>query len=195
MQKHMKKHMQKHWAIITTTVVIGSILPINGTPAIAQVFNASNTIAQNILQQPKVNLNLRAEQEIVQKTTDGKITKTWATTDNKVKVKSGDRLKFTVTGNNAGTRSAQGFAVTQPIPNGTTFVLNTAQSSQNAQITYSLDQGKTFTVTPTVKVTQPDGRIAEKPAPAEAYTHVRWNFSAALVPTASTEASYQVAVR
>jgi uncharacterized repeat protein (TIGR01451 family) len=187
--------MKKHWAIITTTFIVGSVLPINGTPAIAQVFNASSTIAQNILQQPKVNLNLRAEQEVIQKTTDGKVTKTWVATDNQVKVKSGDRLKFTVTGKNAGNRSAQGFAVTQPVPNGTSFVLNTAQSSQSAQVTYSLDQGKTFTATPMVKVTQPDGRIVAKPAPADAYTHVRWQFGDALAPMASTEATYQVAVR
>ncbi len=188
--------MKKHWALIgVTTLVIGSVLPVHGKPAIAQVFNATTTIAQNILQQPKINLNLRAEQEMVQKNAEGKITKTWVATDRNVKVKSGDRLKFTVTGKNAGNRSAQGFAVTQPVPNGTAFVLNTAQSSQTAQVTYSLDQGKTFTATPMVQVTQPDGRIAEKPAPAEAYTHVRWNFSAALAPTASSEASYQVAVR
>jgi uncharacterized repeat protein (TIGR01451 family) len=188
--------MKKHWALIgATTLVVGSVLPVNGTPAITQAFNASSAIAQNILQQPKVNLNLRAEQEVVQKTAEGKVTKTWAATDSQVKVKSGDRLKFIVTGKNEGNRSAQGFAVTQPIPNGTTFVLNTAQSSQTAQVTYSLDQGKTFTATPMVKVTQPNGRIAEKPAAAEAYTHVRWDFGAALAPMASTNASYQVAVR
>jgi uncharacterized repeat protein (TIGR01451 family) len=188
--------MKKHWALIgATTLVVGAVLPVHGTPAIAQVFNATTTIAQNILQQPKVNLNLRAEQEIVQKNAAGKVTKTWAATDGKVKVKSGDRLKFTVTGKNEGNRSAVGFAVTQPVPNGTTFVLNTAQSNRTAQVTYSLDQGKTFTANPIVKVTQPDGRIAETPAPAEAYTHVRWNFGEALAPMASTDATYQVAVR
>jgi uncharacterized repeat protein (TIGR01451 family) len=188
--------MKKHWALIgATTLVVGSVLPVHGAPAIAQVFNATTTIAQNILQQPKVNLNLRAEQEVIQKTADGKVTKTWAATDSKVKVKSGDRLKFTVTGKNEGNRSAKGFAVTQPVPNGTTFVLNTAQSSQTAQVTYSLDQGKTFTATPMVKVTQPDGRIAEKPAPAEAYTHVRWNFAEALAPMSDADATYQVVVR
>jgi uncharacterized repeat protein (TIGR01451 family) len=188
--------MQRHWALIgATTLVVAAILPVHGAPAIAQVFNATTTIAQNILQQPKVNLNLRAEQEVTQKTADGKVTKTWVATDRKVKVKSGDRLRFTVTGKNEGNRSAKGFNVTQPVPNGTVLVLNTAQSSQAAQVTYSLDQGKTFTATPMVKVTQPDGQIAEKPAPAEAYTHVRWNFGEVLAPMNSTDASYQVAVR
>jgi uncharacterized repeat protein (TIGR01451 family) len=188
--------MKKHWAFIgATTLVVGAVLPVHGAPAIAQAFKATSTIAQNILQQPKVNLNLRAEQEVIQTTAAGKVTKTWAATDSKVKVKSGDRLKFTVTGKNEGNRSAQGFAVTQPVPNGTTLVLNTAQSNRPAQITYSLDQGKTFTPNPIVKVTQADGRIAEKPAPAEAYTHVRWNFGEALAPLASTDATYQVAVR
>jgi uncharacterized repeat protein (TIGR01451 family) len=188
--------MKKHWAFIgATTLVVGSVLPVHGAPAIAQAFKATTAIAQNILQQPQVSLNLRAEQEIVQKSNDGKVTKTWAATDRNIKVKSGDRLKFTVTGKNEGNRSAQGFTVTQPVPNGTTFVLNTAQSNRPAQVTYSLDQGKSFTATPMVKVTQPDGRIAEKPAPAETYTHVRWNFGEALAPMVSTDATYQVAVR
>jgi uncharacterized repeat protein (TIGR01451 family) len=195
MKTHMQKHMKKHWAMITTTVVIGSVLPINGTPAIAQVFSASTAIAQNILQQPQVTLNLRAEQEVIQKTTDGKVTQTWVATDDKVKVKSGDRLRFTVTGKNTGNRAAQSFAVTQPVPNGTKLVLNSAQSSRPAQLTYSLDQAKTFTPKPMVKVTLADGRIVEQAAPAEAYTHVRWNFGTALAPTGSLDASYQVAVR
>jgi uncharacterized repeat protein (TIGR01451 family) len=187
--------MKKHWAIITATLVAGSLLPINGAPAIAQVFNASTAIAQNILQQPKVNLNLRAEQQVTQKDAQGQPVQTWVDSSNKIKAKSGDRLRFTVTGKNEGNRSAESFAVTQPIPNGTTFVLNSAQSNRPAQLTYSLDQAKTFTAQPTVKVTLADGRVVEQAAPAAAYTHVRWNFGEALAPTASIDATYQVAVR
>jgi uncharacterized repeat protein (TIGR01451 family) len=188
--------MKKHWSMIgAAALVVGAVLPVNGAPAIAQVFNAGSTIAQNILQQPKVELNLRAEQQVIQKNAKGETVKSWAASSDKVKVKSGDVLRFTVTGKNQGNKAAEKFAITQPVPRGTVFVLNSAQASTAAAVTYSLDQGKSFTANPMVKVTLPDGRVEEKPAPAEAYTNIRWNVGAALAPMAIVDAAYQVAVR
>ena len=47
---------------------------------------------------------------------------------------------------------------------------------------------------PTIEVTQPDGTVVEQPAPASAYTHVRWQFENEISPEANIEARYQVEV-
>jgi uncharacterized repeat protein (TIGR01451 family) len=189
-------NMKKHWSLIgTAALVIGSLLPVNGTPAIAQVFNAGSTVAQNILRQPKVNLHLAAEQQVVSQTAQGKSVRTWAALTDSVKVKPGDVLRFTVTGKNEGSKAANSFTITQPVPRGTVIVLDTTTASTSATVTYSIDQGKTFVAHPMVKVTLPDGKVAEKPAPAEVYTHVRWNLAQALQPEAEMNAAYNVMVR
>jgi uncharacterized repeat protein (TIGR01451 family) len=188
--------MKKHWSWIGASVLLlGSVLPVNGTPAIAQAFSAGTQVAQNILQQPKVNLNLAAELQVVKKDAQGETIRSWVPTDSKIQVKPGDQLRFTVVANNEGSKAAQNFALVQPVPKGTVLVLNSAAASTAAAVTYSIDAGTSFVAQPMVKVTEPDGKIVEKPAPAEAYTHIRWSANAPLAPAATAKATYQVAVR
>ena len=186
--------MKKHWLLGASAALVLSTLPINGSPAIAQIFNAGSTIAQNVLRQPKVNLHLVADQQVVTKQ-QGKEVIRWQPIDGNVKAKQGDLIRFTVTGKNEGSRDAKNVAITQPIPQGTTYQLNSATIAQAITVTYSIDQGKTFVVHPTVKVTLPNGKVEERPAPAAAYTHVRWETSQALQPDAIVSAAYQVKIR
>jgi hypothetical protein len=74
-------------------------------------------------------------------------------------------------------------------------VLNTATAQSPARIVYSIDGGKTFVAKPTVKVSLPDGKTEERPAPAEAYTHVRWLFDRELLPKTSSKVFYQVKLK
>jgi hypothetical protein len=74
-------------------------------------------------------------------------------------------------------------------------VLNTAISESPANIVYSIDSGKTFVAKPTVKVSLPNGTIEERPAPAEAYTHVRWLLGRELSPKSTSKVFYQVRVK
>jgi uncharacterized repeat protein (TIGR01451 family) len=188
--------MKKHWSWIgASALLLGSVLPVNGAPAIAQAFSAGTQVAQNILQQPKVNLHLDAELQVVKKDAQGQEVRSWVATDNTIQVKPGNLLRFSVSAHNEGSKAAQNFAVTQPIPKGTVFVLNSAADSSAAAVTYSIDAGNSFVAQPMVKVTQPDGTVVEKPAPAEAYTHIRFSANAPLAATARTKATYQVAVR
>jgi uncharacterized repeat protein (TIGR01451 family) len=188
--------MKKHWSILgASALVMGVVMPVNGTPLISQAVKASNTIAQNILQQPKVELNLTAQRQVTQKNAQGETVKTWVPTEQKVVVKPGDMLKFTVVGNNIGNKAAQKMAITQPIPNGTVLVSNSIQASAPATVTYSIDGGNTFVANPTVKVKLANGQTAEKPAPIETYTHVRWQLTNTLAPNQAIDASYQVTVR
>lgn len=173
-----------------------SLLPVGNQPAIAQLLNSGATLAQNILQQPKVNLNLIADKQQLQKDAQGKQIVSWKVLDSKVVVLPGDVIRFTVTGKNEGNKAAKNLNVTQPIPQRMSYVLNSAKASiNNANMTFSIDQGKTFVATPMVKVTLANGKVEERPAPADKYTHVHWNFNQELQPNASVQAAYEVKVR
>jgi hypothetical protein len=59
------------------------------------------------------------------------------------------------------------------IPKQMVYVLNSIKvSNQDAKVTYSIDNQRTFVEKPTVKVTR-NGKIVTEPAPATAYTHIR----------------------
>lgn len=175
-----------------------SVISINNLPLLFQASATGITLAENVINKPKVVLQLTAEKQLVQKDIQGKEQVTWQTiTASKAVVQPGDIVRYTVTGENKGTRSAKNLAVTQPIPKGTIFVLNsaTAFNNKDSAVTYSIDNGKTFVAKPTVKVTLPNNQIEERPAPAEAYTHIRWNFGNSLEPNTAVKAGYQVKVR
>jgi hypothetical protein len=74
------------------------------------------------------------------------------------------------------------------------YQLETAKSANQAAITYSTDNGKTFVAKPTIKVKTENGKTIEKPAPAETYTHIRWKFDS-LASKAGIMAMYEVKVQ
>ncbi len=189
--------MNKRLYIVGLGAVVAglSLLPVGNQPAIAQQLLQSGTaFAQNILQQPKVNLNLVAYKQQLLKDAQGKKIETWKALDSKVTVQPGDVIRFSVTGKNEGNKAAKTMNFTQAVPQRMVYVLNTAKAN-NATITYSIDQGKSFVATPMVKVSLANGKVEERPAPAEKYTHVRWNFNQELQPNASVQAAYEVKVR
>ncbi|MGL6337982.1 MAG: hypothetical protein ACRC80_02445, partial [Waterburya sp.] len=63
-----------------------------------------------------------------------------------------------------------------------------------AKITYSIDQGKTFVAEPKIQVTQENGKVIDRPAPPEAYTHIRWQFPT-VTPEVGATAMYEVKVQ
>jgi len=108
-------------------------------------------------------------------------------------VQPGTILRFTVTGRSHLSRPLKKFALSQPIPRGTEYVLQSASATPAAQITASIDGGETYAENPTIKVTHPDGSITDEPAPASRYTNLRWTFLTDL--PASGIASAQCEVR
>ncbi|GAP95486.1 DUF11 domain-containing protein [Leptolyngbya sp. NIES-2104] len=170
-----------------------AMLPIDGAPAAARLFDRGLSIAQS-LQQPKVELNLIAKQKVIQKDAQGKEQVSWNVLTKDTMVQKGTVLRFQVVAKNTGDRAAEKFVVTQPVPKGTTYAADSATSS-GAELTYSIDGGKTFTANPMVQVTLPDGRTEMKPAPVEAYSHVRWTFEKAIAPKNALEVNYEVSVR
>ncbi|NJL09693.1 MAG: hypothetical protein HC908_04255 [Calothrix sp. SM1_7_51] len=85
--------------------------------------------------------------------------------------------------------------MTQPVARGLIYKLNSATPADGAILTYSIDQGKNFVANPVVKVTLANGKVEERPAPAEAYTHVRWSFNQQMQPNASVQVAYLTKVR
>jgi uncharacterized repeat protein (TIGR01451 family) len=175
-------------AVMTTIPFVGQM------PVSASLFGSA--VAQNVQQQSQVQLRLTAQKKVMQKDQAGQLKMTWQPLQGNVVVQPGDVIRYTVTGANNSDRSVKNLAFTQPIPKQTKYVLNsTTAQDKAAKITYSIDNGKTFVANPTVRVKLPDGKVETRPAPAELYTHVRWNFSSAINPQASVNGAYQVQVR
>lgn len=164
-------------------------------PALANLIPGTE-IAQNPQAKRQVQLNLTAAKKVVQQAEGGKQQVSWQPLQGKVTVQPGDVIRYTVTGQNNSDRAVKNLVITQPIPQQTEYVLNSVNTINNAAtVTYSIDNGKTFVAKPTVKVKLTDGKVVTQPAPATAYTHVRWKFVQAINPKATASAAYQVRVR
>ena len=169
-----------------------AMFPVNGTPAAARFLDRGLPIAQ-LLNQPKVELQLIVKQKVTQKDTQGKEQLSWNVLTKDTTVQKGTLLRLQVIAKNNGDRAAEKLAVTRPIPKGTTYAIGSATQS-DAELSYSIDGGKTFTGNPVVRAILPDGRVEMQPAPAQAYTHVRWSFSQSVAPKSRVEIAYDVTV-
>lgn len=167
-------------AVMTSAIVISS--PFHQIPFIGQSVDASIALAQNV-QRPDVKLNLAVERRDGESWQGGSLNN----------ARPGDVLRYALKGKNQGSRAATNFTLTQPIPSRTVYVPQSATGS--AQVTYSIDQGKTYSPQPMIQVKRADGSIESRPAPVESYTHVRWKFQNAIEPGANVSAFYQVRVR
>lgn len=176
--------------------LMATALPFAVSPTVLASFSESETsiIAQAEESGPKVNLQLVVDKQQVSVNENGVEQVTWENVGNQVTVTPGDRLRYVVMGTNSGDEPARNLEVSQPIPNQMVYVMGSASSSNNAKITYSIDNGETFVENPTIEVEQEDGTVVEKPAPASAYTHIRWEFESAIAPEEDLEAMYKVEV-
>jgi uncharacterized repeat protein (TIGR01451 family) len=185
--------MKRRLSIGLSILAVAAAIPfVSGTPVLAELQQAGSSIVKNILA-PKVKLNLGAEKQVVSFDAQGKQQITWQALDG-ASVKPGDVLRYTLLSENAGDKPAKELKLTQPVPAQTIFVLDSAKAN-GAQLTYSIDGGKSFVAKPMVTVKLASGQEVQKPAPASSYTHVRWDYSNSLAPLASVRAAYEVAVK
>jgi uncharacterized repeat protein (TIGR01451 family) len=153
-------------------------------------------LGQTAQTKPQVQLVLAAEKKVIQRDQKGKEQVTWlALGSGKAIVQSGDTVRYTVTGKNISDQPAANLAITEPMPKGTVYVLNSNSADSEAKATYSMDGAKNFVEKPMIQVALPNGKVESKPAPAEAYTNVRWNFRKTLAPKTAVKAVYEVKVR
>jgi uncharacterized repeat protein (TIGR01451 family) len=172
-----------------------AVVPMQGS-LLAQVMGAGSALAQAVNRQPKVDFRLSVAKLTTAKNDQGATVEKWQPLDSgNAVVAPGDTLRYNVAGKNTGNDTAKKLVITQPIPQKTVYVLNSATVEQQAVITYSIDGGKSYVANPTVRVKLASGEIADRPAPAESYTHVRWQVSQALSPQQQLLAQYQVRVK
>lgn len=106
-------------------------------------------------------------------------------------VKSGEVMDWTITSVNEGNAPANEYKAVGKIPAGTQFVAGSA-NAEGATVTYSIDNGKTFSATPTVDERQADGSIKKVPAPVSMYHQIRYAWSTPLNQGTQVNATYKV---
>jgi uncharacterized repeat protein (TIGR01451 family) len=168
--------------VVVTTGAIALTAPLHKLPVFGQAFDAAIAIAQNA-KRADVKLNLTVERRNGDSWQGGGLNQ----------ARPGEVLRYSLKGKNQGNRAATNLTLTQPIPKRTSYVAQSATGT--AQITFSIDQGKSYSAQPMIQVKRADGSMESRPAPAESYTHVRWKFQNAIEPGASVSAFYQVRVR
>lgn len=184
----------KRWFIGLGTVALVGTVPFISTPVLAQIQQITASIVEAI-REPEVRLTLSAEKQVMEAAAGETPETTWVALESGAQVSPGDVLRYTVDGANSGEVEVENLVLTQPIPTEMTYVLTSATPAEGAEILFSIDGGDTFVAVPTVEVTLPDGTIAQQPAPAEAYTHVRWTFGDTLVTAENLKVAYTLQVK
>ena len=166
---------------------------VSSTPVFANLQEAGMAIAQNILR-PEVKLEMGVEKQIITLDAEGKEQTEWVTLEGEAAVQPGNVLRYSVVSSNDGEVPAKNLSITQPIPAEMTYVIGSEKGAA-ATTTYSIDNGETFVAEPMVEVTLPDGTVEMQPAPAEAYTHVKWDFSEDIDTSVAVNVSHEVTVK
>ena len=109
----------------------------------------------------------------------------------------GQVVEYRVTATNEGetTLPAGNVVVTGPVPEGTTYIGDSATTESEVELTFSADEGQSFSAPPVMMtVENDDGEEEEVEAEPGQYSAVRWSVMRALEPGDSLEFSYRVTV-
>jgi uncharacterized repeat protein (TIGR01451 family) len=110
-------------------------------------------------------------------------------------VHPGEVLDWKITSANDGDAPAREYKTVAHVPAGTALVAGSATAEYGAQVTYSIDGGKTFSAQPSVEEKQPDGTVKRVAAPVSMYTELRYEWADALAAGTKIDASYKVRVK
>jgi len=109
-------------------------------------------------------------------------------------VQSGEILAWTITSVNEGNAPANEYNAVGKVPAGTSFVAGSANADGSATVTFSIDNGKSFSPKPMVDERQADGSVKKVPAPVSMYKQIRYSWTAPLNEGEKFNASYKVRV-
>lgn len=106
-------------------------------------------------------------------------------------------VEYQLTYTNVGESKINGLTVVGPVPEGTTYVSDTANADVDAALQVSIDGGKTFEPEPVIRLeTKESGEVVEKVVPPEQYTHLKWKAQDAITADGGTQFyTYRVRVK
>ncbi|MBE9137917.1 DUF11 domain-containing protein [Nodosilinea sp. LEGE 07088] len=186
----MKRSLGLGLVALATLVIV----PVaKGSPSLAQLQNIGTDIVQQVVR-PEVKLELKAAKQVQTLGAQGKTQLSWQPLEGEATVQPLDVLRYTISSANAGEMAAKNLVISQAIPPQMTYVLATARGNDGVEITYSIDGGESFVAEPQVEVVQEDGTVTLEPAPAEAYTDIRWDFAQSLEPQVVVQVAYDLTV-
>ena len=139
----------------------------------------------------KVTVNITASKEVVVSKNGQKVVKTVPAK----KFAPGDIIIYAINYKNTGTEPATNAVIVDPVPEGTVYVTDSA-SGENADITYSIDNGKSYRK-PTVlyyEIELAKGKKEKQVASPEMYTNIRWTIPT-IPPGGSGKAGFKVRVK
>jgi hypothetical protein len=115
--------------------------------------------------------------------------------DKAVAVHPGEILDWKITSANEGDGAAREYKTIAHVPAGTSLVAGSATAEYGAQVSYSIDGGKTFSAQPVIDEKQADGTVKRVAAPVSMYTEVRYEWADPLAAGSTLNASYKVRVK
>ena len=111
----------------------------------------------------------------------------------KTMARPGDVIGYSLAFTNTTRGTVRSVQFVDPLPKGLVYLPGSARADKPVQIEYSIDGGKTYLARPMIVVVE-SGQRVEKPAPRDAYTHIRWTVSGPLAPGAQVTAGFEAEV-
>ena len=139
----------------------------------------------------KPNVQLKLDGELVQHDAKGDVKLVPLAS---AELKTGQTVRYDIVATNQGTDPAAKLMPVGKIPSGTAYEAGSASSATSLRVEFSIDGGKTWAKSPTIKVTTPTG-VVVKPADPSSYTTIRWIAAKPLAPKASLSYSYEVRLK
>jgi uncharacterized repeat protein (TIGR01451 family) len=120
---------------------------------------------------PLVSVSITAEKEVTVVKNGQKVIQKVAATN----IAPGDVISYTMNYINSGNEAATSVVLDDPIPQGTGYLPGSA-FGPGAEISYSIDNGKTFRKPSLLiyELKNPNGSIEKRTASPDDYTNIRW---------------------
>jgi uncharacterized repeat protein (TIGR01451 family) len=110
-------------------------------------------------------------------------------------VHPGEILDWKIVSTNDGDGAARAYKTVAHVPAGTSLVAGSATAEYSADVTYSIDGGKSYSAQPIIEEKQADGTVKRVAAPVSMYTEVRYEWADPLAAGATLNAAYKVRVK
>ncbi len=137
-----------------------------------------NFVAAVILSVPLFGLSASYAQAPVQGTMEAFVVEL---KDNKEQLKAAESVEpnevveYRLTYTNSGGSNISGLTVVGPVPEGTSYLSDSASADVSATLLVSIDGGETFESEPVKReVVKSNGELVERVVPPEEYTHLQW---------------------